>query len=113
MLVLFSIRDVSVTQEFSELAEIAAKRASTLETEAARVRYAHSQNCYHALILTAARTGLRVSELLALRWEDVETECGELSVRRRYRNGTFDVPKSRTSARRVPITSDALAILRT
>jgi integrase len=97
----------------SELAEIAAKRASTLETEAARVRYAHSQNCYRALIVTAARTGLRVSELLALRWEDVDTECGELSVRRRYRNGSFDVPKSRTSARRVPITSDALAILRT
>jgi integrase len=97
----------------AELAELAAQRPSTLKIKAARVRYAHSQNCYHALFVTAARTGLRASELLALRWEDVNTEFGELSVRRRYRNASFDAPKSRTSARRVPITSDALAILRT
>jgi integrase len=56
---------------------------------------------------------LRVSELLALRWGDIDTERGELAVRRRYRNGSFDVPTSRTSSRRVPITSDALTILRT
>ena len=96
----------------AEIAERAALRASSLEVESARLRYAHSQHCYNALIVTAARTGLRASELLGLRWEDLDLERGELAVRRRFRNATFDVPKSRTSAREVPITLDAVAILR-
>jgi integrase len=36
----------------------------------------------HALVLTAVRTGLRISELLALRWEDLDLVAGTLRVHR-------------------------------
>lgn len=94
------------------LAKAATDYASKLKVEAARVRYQHSAHCYHAVLVTAARSGLRASELFGLRWEDVDFAGGTVSVKRRFRNGTFDVAKSRTSTRTVPVTADAVAVLR-
>jgi integrase len=94
------------------IAEEASAYAAKLKVEAARVRYRHSHWCYHALLVTAARTGLRASELYGLRWEDVDLTSASIRVRRRYRNGDFDVPKSDTSTRSVPLTADAVATLR-
>ena len=37
---------------------------------------------WHAMIMTAVRTGLRIGELRALRWEDVDLVAGRLTVRR-------------------------------
>jgi integrase len=48
-----------------------------------------------------ARTGLRVSEALAVRWQDVEDE--RVYVRRRFYKGTFAQPKSTHGRRTVPI----------
>jgi integrase len=57
-----------------------------------------------ALLLMAAFTGLRASELRGLRWYDVDLEKGELHVRQRadkyYKIGP---PKSESSRRRVPL----------
>jgi integrase len=55
------------------------------------------------LYLTAAMTGLRRGELLALRWQDVDTEAGVIRVRRSYRRGQFGTPKTRRSSRAVPL----------
>ena len=57
-----------------------------------------------ALYLTAAMTGLRQGELLALRWLDVDWRAGRLRVRRTFTRGRFGTPKSRRSSRSVPIT---------
>ena len=57
----------------------------------------------HALYLTAAMTGLRQGELLALRWQDVDWTAGVVRVRRSYTRGEFGTPKSRRSSRAVPI----------
>lgn len=56
-----------------------------------------------ALYLTAAMTGLRRGELLALRWQDVDWTVGLIRVRRNYTRGSFGTPKSRRSSRAVPL----------
>ena len=60
------------------------------------------------MYLTAAMTGLRVGELIALRWRDVDFVAGRVRVRRNYVLGEFGTPKSRRSSRSVPL-DDSLA----
>jgi integrase len=62
----------------------------------------------HALYLTAAMTGLRQGELIALRWRDVDWTAGRIRVRQNYVRGRFGTPKSRRSTRSVPM-ADAVA----
>src|SRR5213080_4251133 len=47
-----------------------------------------------ALFLTAAFTGLRRGELIALRWRDVDFERSALRVAGSYANGQLTTPKS-------------------
>jgi integrase len=44
--------------------------------------------------LTAAFTGLRLGELLALRWRDVDFANSAIHVRQNFTNGRVDTPKS-------------------
>ena len=55
------------------------------------------------LYLTAAMTGLRRGELLALRWQDIDWSAGVVRVRRNYTRGQFGTPKSGRSSRAVPL----------
>jgi integrase len=52
---------------------------------------------------SAAMTGLRQGELIALRWRDVDWAAGRIRVRQNYVRGQFGTPKSRRSARSVPL----------
>src|SRR5262249_49348255 len=62
-----------------------------------------------ALLLTAALTGLRASELRGLRWSDVDLKACELHVRQRAsRCGETGTPKSEGSRRTVPIGPEIL-----
>src|SRR5262249_9816221 len=57
-----------------------------------------------ALLVTAALTGLRASELRGLGWQDVDLKHGKLTVNQRAdRFGTIGAPKSATSHRTLPI----------
>lgn len=56
-----------------------------------------------ALYMTAAMTGLRQGELLALRWRDVDWGAQRVRVRQKYVLGEFGTPKSRRSERSVPM----------
>ncbi len=60
------------------------------------------------IYMTAATTGLRMGELLALQWKDVDWAAGSIRVRRSYTRGAFSTPKSAKSSRVVPLT-DRLA----
>lgn len=64
------------------------------------------------LYLTAAMTGLRRGELLALRWQDIDQEVGVVRVRRTYTRGQFGTPKSRRSSRAVPLAERVAGALR-
>jgi integrase len=48
-------------------------------------------------------TGLRKGELAALRWRDVDWTASRIRVRQNYVRGEFGSPKSKRSARSVPM----------
>lgn len=56
-------------------------------------------------------TGLRIGELLALSWQDVDLEAMVLRIRRSVYDGHFDEPKTRRSNRNVPLSPRAVSIL--
>ena len=64
-----------------------------------------------ALYLTAAMTGLRQGELIALRWCDVDWLAARVRVRQNYVLGRFGTPKSRRSTRSVPMADQVAAEL--
>lgn len=55
------------------------------------------------LYLTAAMTGLRQGELLALRWRDIGWSARKIRVRQNYVRGHYGRPKSKRSSRAVPL----------
>jgi integrase len=59
-----------------------------------------------ALVLTAAMTGLRKGELLALRWRDVDWTAARIRVRQNWVRGEFGTPKSKRSTRSVPMADE-------
>ena len=63
-----------------------------------------------AIYLTAAFTGLRRGELLALRWRDVDFSAATIRVRASYAGGRLTAPKS-GKVRAVPMAPDVAAAL--
>jgi integrase len=63
-----------------------------------------------AIFLTAAFTGLRMGELLALRWRDVDFAGATIRVRASYYNGQLTTPKS-GKVRAVPLAPDVASAL--
>jgi integrase len=63
-----------------------------------------------AIYLTAAFTGLRRGELIALRWRDVDVEGDTIRVRASYSEGGLSTPKS-GKVRSVPMSPNVAAAL--
>ena len=61
------------------------------------------QQIDRALFTTAAMTGLRAGELVALRFRDIDWKAHRIRVRQSYVLGEFGTPKSRRSTRSVPM----------
>jgi len=55
------------------------------------------------MVLLAILTGLRIGEILALRWQDVDVSGRELHVERAYYRGSMGTPKTKGSKRKVPL----------
>ena len=65
-----------------------------------------------SLYVTAAMTGLRMGELLGLRWEDVDWTARRIRVRQAFVRGEFTTPKS-ARGRSVPLAARVAAELDT
>jgi integrase len=61
-----------------------------------------------SVVLIAVSTGLRIGEILALRWKRVDLLRGTLEVAETYSSGEFGPPKTRSSRRTIPISSSLL-----
>jgi len=64
---------------------------------------ANLSGMHRALVLADAATGLRISEILALRWSDIDKARSEIRVTRAYVYGKFGAPKSKASKKPVPL----------
>jgi integrase len=88
-------------------ADPAAKRRALDEQELARL-IDETPEKWRLLIRFLAQTGLRVGEVIALRWEDVDIARRRVSVNKRMYMGRIDAPKSSYGIRQIPI-SERLA----
>lgn len=73
---------------------------------------------YRPLLLTGAYTGMRLSEVLGLSWDDVDFTAGVVHVRHQLARGRHGVPphrilpKTRASVREIPLLPQLAAVLR-
>ena len=63
-----------------------------------------------AMIVIALKTGMRLGELIALRWEDVDLVAGKINIRRAAARGIVGTPKSGKS-REIPLSPEARRVL--
>jgi len=82
---------------FEELEALVAKSASEPE--------------WHAAVLVAGEAGLRLGELLALEWTDIDFKNGLLTVMRNDWRGSIGAPKSGRD-RKIPLTTRVTAALK-
>ncbi|MGE0028399.1 MAG: tyrosine-type recombinase/integrase [Thermoleophilia bacterium] len=85
-------------------ADPTATRRALDEDQLARV-IEETPERWRLVVRFLAQTGLRVGELIALRWDDVDLGTRRVSVRRRSRLGRIDTPKSSYGVRQVPIST--------
>jgi integrase len=64
------------------------------------------------LYIVAVHAGLRLGELLALGWEDVDLDRGVLHVHRALSDGEFTTPKTKRSRRRIDLSAGSIAALK-
>ena len=83
-------------------------RFLTLEETRRLVRACHPD--WRAMVVVALNTGLRLGELLALRWKHVDLVLGQLVVCENDWRGVIGTPKGH-KARVVPLNNAALAVL--
>jgi integrase len=67
---------------------------------------------YRTMALFAILTGLRVGEILGLRWKDVNFNASELRVNQRCYRGDIDTPKTKRSRRTLPLPESCVELLR-
>jgi integrase len=105
--------DVSIGKSKRDQRKIEAGRDFPTPAEIKRIVEAAKDSKRRALLLTAALTGLRASELRGLRWRDVDLNGRELHVRQRAdRYCKLGSPKSAMSRRTVPLPGELVTALK-
>jgi integrase len=87
-------------------ADVDEEQAKALTPEEYERLLAHTPESWQLLVRVLAETGLRISELVALTWRDVDLGAQRLNVRRRVYRGRVAPPKSRYGRRSVPLSHD-------
>jgi len=59
----------------------------------------------HTIVFVAVLTGMRIGEILALRWKRLDFLRGTIEVAETFSNGQFGTPKTRSSRRVVPMST--------
>ena len=70
----------------------------------------NTESVWYDMILCALRTGMRLGELLGLRWEDVDFKRRQISVRRSRVRGRESTPKN-NRVRHIPMSDQLFQVL--
>lgn len=77
---------------------------------------AFKEHRHYPLILLAATSGMRLSELFGLRWKDVDLDTGDVYVRQNIQTGLSGIvtedPKTKHSRRKISIPAETVAVLK-
>jgi integrase len=87
------------------------KALVTLTSEEFQLLLAELKEPFRTMAVVAMCTGLRISEVLALRWESLDFESGTMLVERAVVNGRIGPTKTETSKDDVPLDGELAAIL--
>ena len=63
-----------------------------------------------SVVVVAVLTGLRIGEILALRWKRIDLLGGNLEVAETYSSGEFGPPKTRRSRRTIPMSASLVEL---
>lgn len=75
--------------------------------EVGRLLDSLSEPC-RTLVLVAVLTGMRIGEILALRWKAIDLGRGSIQVRETVSEGKFGAPKTKSSRRDIPMSQPVL-----
>ena len=67
---------------------------------------------FYPLVVAGFRTGLRIGELMGLKWEDIDFYNKLIQVQRNVALGRITTPKSKSSQRQVRMTTQLAALLK-
>ena len=87
------------------------RESKILAPEAIARLLAHLREPFSSMAALAALTGLRIGELLAVRWQDIDLVSGTLQVAQSVYEGKFQTPKSEKGVRTLPIGPIAIRLL--
>ena len=82
-----------------------------LQAEAFAALLGHLPEPVATMVMLMVLTGLRIGELLALRWQTIDVATGTLHVRESVFEGQFQTPKSEKGTRTIPLGPLACALL--
>ena len=84
------------------------------ESQVSRLLLAVKDTRYEAIVYIAVTTGMRIGELLGLKWDDVDWIAKTIKVERQLDRGTreFDTPKTRHGRRVVALGDRSIDVLR-
>jgi integrase len=86
--------------------------AALIESAESHAKQVAARYDYSALLRLASDTGLRLGELLGLRWEDFDREARVLHVRRQWtREAVYGPTKTNAGQRRIPISDQVVKFL--
>jgi integrase len=84
---------------------------SVLNVEEIGALLAELQQPYKAMVLLAATTGLRASELLGLKWEDIDFESLEINLNRGVVHQVVGALKTEASHKPLPLAEEMVHLL--
>jgi integrase len=89
--------------EYVQLPRVAKQEMQFLTPVELDSLIAHTFEPYNCLMNVACYSGLRISELIALKWKDVDFENGRIHVKRSWQKNKFVEPKTSYSVRSIPL----------
>lgn len=87
------------------------KKPQILTPEQSQALVAEVRAPYRAMVIVAMCTGMRVSEVLALRWEHIDFEAGAMLIQQGVVNGRLGKVKTEASNDYVPLDPDFAQVL--